>query len=134
MFRCTSTTEARLHTAANNPAFQYEFNHPVPGQAAAIHGTDLTFVMGMYSKEGIPSGSSKGTDAQMADMVESYFTNFAKTGNPNGEGLPAWPEFGAAGNYVKFTSEGTVEQAKDLRGPECTVFRELIEMQPKQAK
>jgi para-nitrobenzyl esterase len=126
MFRCTSTTEGQFHTAAHHPAFQYEFNKPVPGQPFAIHGTDLTFVMGMYPSEWLPSGKFTETDVKAADMVESYFTNFARTGDPNGAGLPHWPQFGGAGNLVKFTSEGTVEQAKDLRGAECAVYRDVL--------
>jgi para-nitrobenzyl esterase len=134
MFRCTSTTEARFHTAAHHPAFQYEFNHPVPGQPFAIHGADLTFVMGMYPKVGNPPGANPSTDSKVADMVESYFTNFARTGNPNGEGLPEWPQFAEAGNYVQFTSEGTVDEAKDLRGAACLMYREVLEDRMKLGK
>jgi para-nitrobenzyl esterase len=133
-FRCPSTTEGRWHTAARHPTYQYEFNHPVPGQPLAIHSTELSFVMGFYPKEGNLAGKYTDTDAKLADLVESYFTNFARTGNPNGEGLPNWPQFGAAGNYVKFTSEGTVDEAKDMRGAACTVFREVMETQMKQGK
>jgi para-nitrobenzyl esterase len=100
----------------------------------AIHGTELTFVMGMYPREWLPSGRFTETDAKVADMVESYFTNFARNGDPNGEGLPAWPQFGEAGNYVKFTAESTLEQAKDLRGDACTVLREVMEARLKQGK
>jgi para-nitrobenzyl esterase len=67
-------------------------------------------------------------------MVESYFTNFARTGDPNGAGLPEWPEFEAAANYVQFTVEDTVEHAKDLRAAQCAVLREVFESQLKQGK
>jgi para-nitrobenzyl esterase len=134
MFRCPSTTEGRWHTAAHHPAFEYEFNKPVPGQPAAIHSTELSFVFGFYPSEGNLAGKYTETDTKVSDMVERYFTNFARTGNPNGEGLPQWPQFGEAGNYVKFTAEGTVDQAKDLRGAACTVFREVLETRMKQAK
>jgi para-nitrobenzyl esterase len=134
MFRCPSTMEGRWHTAAHHPTFEYEFNHPVPGQPAAIHSSDLSFVMGFYPREGNLAGRYTATDVKMADVVESYFTNFAKTGDPNGVGLPEWPQFGAAANYVKFTNEGTVEEAKDLRGAACAVLREVMESQMKQGK
>jgi len=133
-FRCPSTTEARWHEAAHHPTFQYEFNHPVPGQPAAIHSSDLSFVFGFYPSEGNLAGPYASTDSKVADMVESYFTNFAKTGNPNSTGLPAWPEFGTAGNYVRFTAEGTVDEANEMREPACKVFREMMETGMKQGK
>ncbi len=134
MFRCPSTMEGRWHRDAHHPTFEYEFNHPVPGQPAAVHSSDLSFVMGFYPKEGNLAGRYTASDVKMADIVESYFTNFAKTGDPNGVGLPGWPQFGAAANYVKFTSDGTVEEARDLRGAACKVLREVMESQVKQGK
>jgi para-nitrobenzyl esterase len=134
MFRCPATAEARWHTAAHHATFQYEFNHPVPGQPEAIHSTELSFVFGYYPRTGNLAGPYTASDLKFAEMVESYFANFAKTGNPNGAGLPMWPEFGATAAYVKFTREGTVEEAKDLRGGLCKVFRDVIEARMRQAK
>jgi len=133
-FRCPATAEARWRTAAHHTTFQYEFNHPVPGQPDAIHSTELSFVFGFYPKEGNLAGPYTPADLKFADMVQSYFTNFAKTGNPNGAGLPVWPEFGAAAAYVKFTREGGVEVGNDLRAGPCKVFLDGIEERMKRGK
>jgi para-nitrobenzyl esterase len=133
-FRCPATAEGRWHTAAHHAAYEYEFNHAVPGQPAAIHSTDLGFVFGFYPTVGNLAGSYGDTDFKISEMVESYFTNFARTGNPNGEGLPKWPEFGSAATFVKFTQGGTVEEAQDLRGAACKVYRDVIEARMKAGK
>jgi para-nitrobenzyl esterase len=94
----------------------------------------LSFVFGFYPKEGNLAGAYAAADLKTADQVESYFTNFAKTGNPNGTGLPVWPEFGPSAKYVKFTQSGTVEEAQDLRGAACKVYRDVVEARMKQGK
>ena len=33
-------------------------------------------------------------------MISSYYVNFARTGDPNGKGLPQWPAFTAQNNQV----------------------------------
>ena len=133
-FRCPATAEGRWHTAAHHAVYEYEFDHAVPGQPAAIHSSDLGFVFGFYPKTGNLAGRYADTDFKVSDTVETYFTNFAKTGNPNGAGLPKWPEFGATAAYVKFTQGGTVEEAQDLRGATCKVYREVIEAGMKRGK
>jgi para-nitrobenzyl esterase len=133
-FRCPSTAEGRWHEAAHNKTYEYEFDHAVPGQPLAVHSTELGFVFGYYPKEGNLAGTYTATDLKTADQIESYFTNFAKTGNPNGTGLPMWPEFGSAANYVKFTQSGTVETSQDLRGAACKAYRDVVESRIKQGK
>jgi len=133
-FRCPATAEGRWHTAAHLATYQYEFDHAVPGQPAAIHSSDLGFVFGFYPKTGNLAGGYADTDFKVSDMVESYFTNFAKSGNPNGEALPKWPEFGSAMTFVKFTQGGTVEEAQNLRAATCKVYRDMIEARMKPGK
>ena len=70
----------------------YFWNHPWPGQEArgAFHGSEIPFVMGS-----LPSVKQPWTqdDQKIADVMTQYWANFATTGNPNGKGLPEWPEY-----------------------------------------
>jgi para-nitrobenzyl esterase len=52
-------------------------------------------------------------DHQLSDEMSSYWVNFAKTGNPNGEGLPEWPQYDREHeSAIEFATDGTVPAAK----------------------
>ena len=40
-------------------------------------------------------------DSEVSKTIQAYFVNFIKTGNPNGAGLPEWPEYRADNNYER---------------------------------
>jgi para-nitrobenzyl esterase len=109
-FRCGSVAELIWHTAAENPAYQYQFSLPVHGKEAlgAPHGSEVQFVFGA-----LPAPTSKGnfneSDQLASAQMQEYWTNFAKTGDPNGKGLPQWPKFDAtARSYLDLTDAGPV--------------------------
>jgi para-nitrobenzyl esterase len=59
--------------------------------------------------------------------VQTYWTQFAKTGNPNGPGVPTWPAYdGTARHFLNVTASAGIEVADDPRGPVCDLFRELM--------
>ena len=126
IFRCPAVIQGAWHRAAHNPTYQYEFNHAIPGQPAAVHSTDLAYVFGYYPKTGNLAGPMSEVDFKLADLVETYFTNFAKSGDPNAAGLPNWPQLDDSGAYIQFQQDGTIHTAAGLRKAQCDVYHQWL--------
>ena len=133
-FHCPISTEAKWHTAAHHPTFEYELDHAIPGQEAqgALHSAELPYVFGSFPTSGNIAGNFGPVDTHLADLMESYWTNFAKTGDPNGAGLPQWPELDAAQLYLVFTEDGQAAASTGpLRPPQCDLYREVLAVRMK---
>ena len=129
LFRCPTVVEAVWHTRAHHVVYEYELDHAIPGQPFAIHSSELPYVFGYFPKTGNLAGSFGPVDVKLADLFQTYWTNFAKTGNPNSAGLADWKPFGASQNYIQFVENGAVEPAQGLRRAQCAVYREILESQ-----
>ena len=59
------------------------------------------------------------TDFEISDAMATYWTNFAKTANPNGKGVPEWPAFSNVNPVVMYFNEiphtGPVPSATSLK-------------------
>ena len=97
----THWTWAQLQAkTGKSKVYLYLFSHapPVastPGVMAAIkgavHNADIMYVFNNLRLRDLPWTD---TDRRMADVMSSYWTNFAKKGDPNGPGLPQWSSLG----------------------------------------
>ena len=94
--------EAQVKTG-NAPVYRYSFdlgspgdpNHPVA--YGAFHSDDIEYVFGnLDSRKGAPW---RPEDYKLSELMQTYWTNFAKTGNPNSSGLQNWPAYDAAGGW-----------------------------------
>jgi para-nitrobenzyl esterase len=69
---------------------------------------------------------TNAVDKQISDAMQQYWTNFAKTGDPNGPGLPVWPKFDPASRvYIQFTDAGAIAK-EGLRRAQCDLFIENV--------
>jgi para-nitrobenzyl esterase len=95
---------ARLQSrTGKGKAYVYYFSHrpPYPDLPqfkswGASHGSEMSYVFGNFTGGATPSTEDKA----VADQVSSYWVNFAKTGDPNGPAVPAWPVFTDASQQV----------------------------------
>jgi para-nitrobenzyl esterase len=129
-FRCGTVAELIWHSRAGNTSYQYQFSRVAPGReaAGAAHGTELPYVFGTLSVAGSAASAPKydSTDTAVSAQIQQYWTNFAKTGNPNGGSLPRWPKFDPASRaYIDLTANGPVAR-EGLRREACDLFMENI--------
>ncbi|MFL6604823.1 MAG: carboxylesterase/lipase family protein [Steroidobacteraceae bacterium] len=103
---------AWAHLAAEderNPVFYYEFNRAPPYRGdskyagmGATHGAEMVYVFDHLDQQSVPWTTK---DRVLAATMSTYWTNFAKSGDPNGAGLPPWPRFSASGDKLMSLGE-----------------------------
>jgi len=98
-------TWARLQSKnGKSRAFYYYFDqHPEYSEGSpqagrgSPHGQDVAYVFQHLN----PSNPQiTKTDLEISEAMATYWTNFAKRGDPSGEGVPVWPAFSDANPVV----------------------------------
>ena len=139
--RCRVIAQSIGHTDAGNRVYQYEFERQLPGQRpnSNMHSNEIYSVFGLTSNPGWAARFSDA-DRELGDKIQRYWTNFAKTGDPNAAGadaadpnaagLPEWPRFSERGRgYMAFTEIGA-EPSANLRRAYCDLFLEVEAERP----
>ncbi|MXO66590.1 carboxylesterase/lipase family protein [Altericroceibacterium endophyticum] len=89
--------ESRAH-GATAPAFGYLVKWQSPAQGGKLrspHGVEVPMVFDNVAEAYSSIGERAASAQQLADVMSAYWANFARSGNPNGDCLPDWPEYAA---------------------------------------
>jgi len=107
MFGWNTWTWARMQTQnGKGRAFVYYFDHHAPTSPdGAGHGSDVPYAF--QTLAGREEAPPNAADAALSDVISSYWVNFTKTGDPNSDGIPAWPAYSEASPQAMIFSDGT---------------------------
>jgi para-nitrobenzyl esterase len=89
---------ARAFVAKSAPTYMFQFGYvPVAARARARygagHGSEVSFVFNTLNARWGPPVDPTAEEKELARIMNTYWVNFAKSGNPNGKDLPVWPQY-----------------------------------------
>jgi para-nitrobenzyl esterase len=120
---------ADWNSRAGHPTYQYQFSRGVPGhpEIGAVHASEVAYVFGSFGAFNGMQVQHDAADSAISKAMQAYWTNFAKTGNPDGGSLPAWPQYNVdTKKYLEFTDNGPVVST-GLRKAQCEIFAESLQ-------
>jgi para-nitrobenzyl esterase len=110
---------ANAFAANGSPVYLYRFSYVQSAlreklRAGAPHGGEISYVFGTLTDG--PGSTPSPEDLAVSRMAQSYWVNFARTGDPNGAGLPAWPRHDPSKDLIfDFRPDGSAGAGPDLR-------------------
>lgn len=119
-----------MHAAGSRaPVYRYSFNRKIPvppgtvingrsitsADMGARHAGEIEYVFGTL--DSVPQVEWQPEDRKLSDQMMTYWTNFARSGDPNGEGVPAWPRYEIDRGRQVLHLDTMIRAAPDPRQP-----------------
>jgi len=131
--------ERQADTGNQAYAYYFAYTPPVdPGvpSLGAAHAAEIPYVFNnlgqlpLYPDNSSPElAAASGSGQALAELMSSYWVNFARSGDPNVDGLPEWPAFHSLlDSPAMILSEHTAPEA-EIPTEEFTLFNALYERQ-----
>lgn len=109
-----------LNTAYDNETYAYYFAVP-PG----LHGEDIAYTF--FNGDTTTSDDGLPVNATVAAALQTYITNFAITGNPNGAGVAYFPEYQSNSTTLVLDIDGLGEVVTDTTANErCSWWQQAL--------
>jgi len=134
LMACPIGAIASLAGHAGQRVYVYKFDRSIPGKGeaalGAFHGLEIPYVFNAFEDRSWRWLPFSEVDRKLSNMIEVYWTNFAKTGDPNANGLPHWsPWQSSAEPYLEFTPDGNAAAREDFSPPFCHLSPDRLKQQ-----
>jgi para-nitrobenzyl esterase len=105
--------------SARVPTFYYYYSRPRPApvgagqvrERGAVHSAEIEYAMGNLATNKVFAWTPD--DYEVSRVMQSYFVNFIKRGNPNAADLPRWDDYQASPEHPRLTIDVDTRQAPD---------------------
>ncbi len=136
LMACPIGAEAALDTSYGQRAFiyLYLFSRSIPGKGeptlGSFHGLEVPYVFNTFTVRTWRWLPFAPADHRLSATIESYWTNFAKTGDPNSPGLPTWKSWISGEEpYLEFNRSGEAVPRKNFSPPLCYLSPDRLRRQ-----
>ena len=116
---CPVGAMASLTSDTGQRVFVYRFDRSVPGRGreelGAFHSLEIPYVFGAQHDATWRWLPFTAEDAALSNLIQTYWTNFAKYGTPNAQGLPNWPQWNdGKKEFLEIEKDGTISAQQNF--------------------